>query len=133
MSAAQPARSATLRGIDLSMRARASAGAGEGGAGGGGELAQEASSATAITAIEKSARRFAAYFRKTRLTFAIDEMEWIDAQNASKVSPAFGIERLRLALNNILQGIQIMGRGILLWLLGVPLPIILLLAMCSHH
>jgi hypothetical protein len=28
---------------------------------------------------------------------------------------------------------QIMGRGILLWMLGVPLPVILLLAMCSHH
>jgi hypothetical protein len=27
---------------------------------------------------------------------------------------------------------NIMGRGILLWLLGVPIPIILLLAMCSH-
>ena len=26
-----------------------------------------------------------------------------------------------------------MGRGILLWLLGVPIPVILLLAMCSHH
>jgi hypothetical protein len=26
-----------------------------------------------------------------------------------------------------------MGRGILLWLLGVPLPVILLLAMCSHR
>ena len=26
-----------------------------------------------------------------------------------------------------------MGRGILLWMLGVPIPIILLLAMCSHH
>ena len=26
----------------------------------------------------------------------------------------------------------IMGRGILLWMLGVPLPVILLLAMCSH-
>jgi len=25
-----------------------------------------------------------------------------------------------------------MGRGILLWLIGVPIPIILLLAMCSH-
>jgi hypothetical protein len=25
-----------------------------------------------------------------------------------------------------------MGRGILLWMLGVPIPIILLLAMCSH-
>jgi hypothetical protein len=32
-----------------------------------------------------------------------------------------------------LEGKQIMGRGILLWLLGVPLPIILLLAMCSHR
>jgi diguanylate cyclase (GGDEF)-like protein len=28
---------------------------------------------------------------------------------------------------------NIMGRGILLWMLGVPLPVILLLAMCSHH
>jgi hypothetical protein len=27
----------------------------------------------------------------------------------------------------------LMGRGILLWMLGVPIPIILLLAMCSHH
>jgi hypothetical protein len=27
----------------------------------------------------------------------------------------------------------VMGRGILLWMLGVPLPIILLLAMCSHN
>ena len=26
-----------------------------------------------------------------------------------------------------------MARGILLWMLGVPIPIILLLAMCSHH
>jgi len=26
-----------------------------------------------------------------------------------------------------------MARGILLWLLGVPIPVILLLAMCSHH
>jgi hypothetical protein len=25
------------------------------------------------------------------------------------------------------------GRGVLLWLLGVPIPVILLLAMCSHH
>ena len=28
---------------------------------------------------------------------------------------------------------SIMGRGILLWLLGVPIPVILLLALCSHH
>jgi len=28
---------------------------------------------------------------------------------------------------------ETMGRGILLWLLGVPIPVILLLAMCSHH
>jgi hypothetical protein len=28
---------------------------------------------------------------------------------------------------------NLMGRGILLWLLGVPIPVILLLAMCSHH
>jgi hypothetical protein len=35
--------------------------------------------------------------------------------------------------NKQYKGRQIMGRGILLWMLGVPLPIILLLAMCSHH
>jgi hypothetical protein len=27
----------------------------------------------------------------------------------------------------------VMGRAILLWLLGVPIPIILLLVMCTHH
>jgi len=26
-----------------------------------------------------------------------------------------------------------MARGILLWMLGVPIPVILLLAMCSHQ
>ncbi len=40
-------------------------------------------------------------------------------------------ERKRAHLNDI-EEIK-MGRGILLWLLGVPLPIILLLAMCSHN
>jgi hypothetical protein len=35
------------------------------------------------------------------------------------------------AFNNL--GEFVMGRGILLWMLGVPLPVILLLAMCSHH
>lgn len=30
------------------------------------------------------------------------------------------------------RGRLIMGRGILLWMLGVPIPIILLLAMCQH-
>jgi hypothetical protein len=40
---------------------------------------------------------------------------------------------LTAAILAILQGTRIMGRGILLWLLGVPLPIILLLAMCSHR
>jgi hypothetical protein len=37
------------------------------------------------------------------------------------------------SLETIVQGTSIMGRGILLWMLGVPLPVILLLAMCSHH
>jgi hypothetical protein len=27
----------------------------------------------------------------------------------------------------------VMGRGILLWLLGVPIPIIILLAFCTHQ
>jgi hypothetical protein len=26
-----------------------------------------------------------------------------------------------------------MGRGLVLWILGVPIPIILLLALCSQH
>jgi hypothetical protein len=30
-------------------------------------------------------------------------------------------------------GGYVMGRAILLWLLGVPIPVILLLALCSHH
>jgi hypothetical protein len=29
--------------------------------------------------------------------------------------------------------VSAMGKGILLWMLGVPIPIILILAMCSHH
>jgi hypothetical protein len=37
------------------------------------------------------------------------------------------------ALEYIYYKEQIMGRGILLWMLGVPIPVILLLAMCSHH
>jgi hypothetical protein len=28
---------------------------------------------------------------------------------------------------------RIMGRGILLWLLGVPIPVIILLALFFHH
>ena len=28
---------------------------------------------------------------------------------------------------------KIMGRSILLWLLGVPIPIIILIALFSHH
>jgi hypothetical protein len=31
-----------------------------------------------------------------------------------------------------LTGENDMGRGIILWMLGVPIPIILLLALCSH-
>jgi hypothetical protein len=40
---------------------------------------------------------------------------------------------LRYTVNNRQKRLQTMGRGILLWMLGVPLPIILLLAMCSHR
>ena len=40
------------------------------------------------------------------------------------------VEFMFFGLNH---GEEIMGRGILLWMLGVPLPIILLLAMCSHR
>jgi hypothetical protein len=41
--------------------------------------------------------------------------------------------RVRPRIANITNlGRSAMGRGILLWMLGVPIPIILLLAMCSH-
>ena len=36
-------------------------------------------------------------------------------------------------LQNLIAEENEMGRGILLWLLGVPIPIIILLALFSHH
>jgi hypothetical protein len=44
-----------------------------------------------------------------------------------------GAERLTPSKHWMLEGHMGFGRGVLLWLLGVPIPIILLLAMCSHH
>jgi len=37
-----------------------------------------------------------------------------------------------LPASKIKQGISRMGRGILLWLLGVPIPVIILLALLWH-
>jgi hypothetical protein len=36
-------------------------------------------------------------------------------------------------IGNYLEDVMGFGRGILLWLLGIPLPIILLLAIFWHH
>jgi hypothetical protein len=69
--------------------------------------------------------------RKKHLTPVGSRQEWIKISDSSKV-PSTWKERLGSG-NKQYRGIQIMGRGILLWMLGVPLPIILLLAMCSHH
>jgi hypothetical protein len=49
---------------------------------------------------------------------------------AKSMPPAAGASTFNVVPTN--QGSIIMGRGILLWLLGEPIPIILLLAMCSH-
>ena len=44
-----------------------------------------------------------------------------------------GLYSLLIMRHSLNLGGLTMGRGILLWLIGVPIPIILLLAMCSHH
>lgn len=41
---------------------------------------------------------------------------------------AIDVHRLR----QLAKGVALMGRGILLWLLGVPIPIIILLALFSR-
>jgi hypothetical protein len=39
-----------------------------------------------------------------------------------------------LTTNDFLSGVPLgFGRGLLLWLLGIPLPIIILLAIFMHH
>jgi len=54
-----------------------------------------------------------------------------DTRSIAKTIPAGALagDAARISKNEVLS----MGRGILLWLLGVPLPVILLLAMCSHR
>ena len=44
----------------------------------------------------------------------------------------FTVVRRRLAVNSM-EEVMGLGRGALLWLLGVPLPIIILLALFWHH
>lgn len=46
-----------------------------------------------------------------------------------RIPELFGEGSVRMCRNNIKKGGTLMGRGILLWLLGVPLPIIILLAL----
>jgi hypothetical protein len=41
--------------------------------------------------------------------------------------------RPRLSVLNTEESVMGFGRGALLWLLGVPLPIVLLLALFMHH
>lgn len=67
-----------------------------------------------------------------------------DALDARTYTIRYGNSRLRRPLKSNPRGcgyrfggegesIMGFGRGVLLWLLGVPIPVILLLAMCSHH
>jgi len=56
------------------------------------------------------------------------------ARRGQPENNGFCILLARRVANQLYKSLRklIMGRGILLWMLGVPLPIILLLAMCSH-
>jgi hypothetical protein len=108
-----------------------------GGAEAGGPLAQPVRPAiAAMTAMPGAMLNLQCAGRKKPLTSGESSREWPKIANTSNVSPRCGSSGDALnVLNKQYQyrGIQIMGRGILLWLLGVPLPIILLLAMCSHN
>jgi hypothetical protein len=42
-------------------------------------------------------------------------------------------ERVAHRPNHIMEDIMSFGKGVLLWLIGIPLPIILLLAVFMHH
>jgi hypothetical protein len=44
-------------------------------------------------------------------------------------SELFGVVKLKAAQENIMG----LGRGLLLWLIGIPLPIIILIALLMHH
>ena len=68
--------------------------------------------------------------------------QWANRGGGSAREPDMGLnvlgERLRHQGANRLysfreERIMGMGRGILLWLLGVPLPIVILLALFWHH
>jgi len=37
------------------------------------------------------------------------------------------------ALSCLLSKVEVAVRSVFLWFIGVPIPIILLLAMCTHH
>jgi hypothetical protein len=55
----------------------------------------------------------------------------LDKHHAPTESEHSDLPFIALRISN--EEVSNMGRGILLWLLGVPIPIILLLAWCSHH
>lgn len=42
-------------------------------------------------------------------------------------------KRLSLLLQHLMEAIMSFGKGALFWLIGIPLPIILLLAVFMHH
>ena len=117
MSAAHPARSDTLRGMAASIIERASAGRTAGSWTSGGLLAQPASD-TAKRSIHgrSDERRKGLTAVRMKITIA---------------GSCRGAQSLYVLIT--ISEDSPMGRGILLWMLGVPLPVILLLAMCSHH
>jgi hypothetical protein len=52
--------------------------------------------------------------------------------DSNDVSGTFVVVARRLSVNSMEEAMGL-GRGALLWLLGVPLPIIILLALFWHH
>ena len=55
-----------------------------------------------------------------------------NAAGRRDISGTFVVVARRLSVNSMEEAIGL-GRGALLWLLGVPLPIIILLALFWHH
>jgi hypothetical protein len=62
---------------------------------------------------------------------------WASGQTMSERASCHGWNRLRVyALSGAQNTMEIamgFGKGILLWLLGIPIPIIILLALFWHH
>ena len=56
-----------------------------------------------------------------------------DSVTVGKAAPAIAPAGMNRINTSSLEAVMGFGRGALLWLLGVPLPIIILLALFMHH